>query len=201
MQIILHNVGKRFNRDWIFRHVHLTFESYKQYAIIGNNGSGKSTLLQILAGAIQPIEGKIDWRWENTSVDAIQLTAIAAPYLELIEELNAKELLDFHRKFKRLTATNQDILSAIGLTNAADKVIANYSSGMKQRLKLSLALFSEAPMLLLDEPFTNLDRDGIEIFKQLMNTLPKEKTVIISSNVEEEYATCTELIRLSDFKS
>jgi len=200
MQIILHNVGKRFNRDWIFRHVHLNFEPSKRYAIIGTNGSGKSTLLQILAGAIQPIEGTISWMKNDLAADAIDITAIAAPYLELIEELNALELLDFHRKFKTLNGSNEQILTSVGLANAAEKMIVNYSSGMKQRLKLALVFFSNAPVLLFDEPFTNLDRDGIAIFQQLMDKLPSEKTVIISSNVEEEYAGCTELIRIADYK-
>jgi ABC-type multidrug transport system ATPase subunit len=126
--------------------------------------------------------------------------SIAAPYLELIEELTAIEFLSFHEGFKPLTHTIPQILASVNLENAASKQIRYYSSGMKQRLKLAQAFFSAAPVLLLDEPTSNLDREGTELYKQLIKTQVGNRMIIVSSNVEEEYTFCEKVIRIEDYK-
>ena len=144
MQITLHNVGKRFNRDWIFRHVSYHFLPGKKYAITGSNGSGKSTLLQILAGSLSHNEGKVNFVAGQKPIeeeDSFKQISIAAPYLELIEEMTAGEFLFFHRQFKPLTIADKEILQIVGLEKAINKQIRYYSSGMKQRLKLAQAFF------------------------------------------------------------
>lgn len=205
MQITLSNTGKRFNREWIFRHFSYEFYSGKSYAITGPNGSGKSTLLQVIAGAILHNEGTIEYKNGQQTTVAEQHykdISIAAPYLELIEEMTAKEMLLFHSKFKPLTATLavEDILKTVGLENAIDKQIRYFSSGMKQRLKLAQAFFSNTPVLLLDEPTTNLDADGIALYHTLINNYSKDKLVIVSSNVTQEYDFCEEVIEIGAYK-
>lgn len=206
MQITLTNTGKRYNREWIFRHCSYTFTSGKNYAITGPNGSGKSTLLQVIAGATLHNEGTIEYK------DGDKLTSneqhytnisIAAPYLELIEEMTAKEMLEFHSKFKPLiqSLSIEDMLKTVGLENAINKQLRYFSSGMKQRLKLAQAFFSNTPVLLLDEPTTNLDADGIALYQTLISNYTKDKLVIVSSNVKEEYGFCEEVISIGDFKS
>ncbi len=212
MQITLTNTGKRYNREWIFRHVDYEFNTGKSYAITGPNGSGKSTLLQVIAGAIQHSEGDIiynDTRSrmpdnKNSSpvsaTDAYKYISIATPYLELIEEMTAIEILRFHSTFKKLTKTIPEILAELSLENAANKQIRYFSSGMKQRLKLAQAFFSIDPILLLDEPTTNLDADGIELYHELINKYAKGKLVIVSSNDKQEYSFCEEVISISNYK-
>ena len=159
MQIELNNTGKRYNTDWIFRKVSYRFLPGGRYAITGSNGSGKSTLLQVLAGAVLHNEGQIQYTFQGKAIDvasAFKHISIAAPYLELIEEMNPVEFLNFHASFKKLTQPVNDILRYVQLGHAADKQVRYFSSGMKQRLKLAQAVFSEAPVLLLDEPLTNL---------------------------------------------
>ena len=205
MTISLLNTGKRFNREWIFRHCSYTFTSGKNYAITGPNGSGKSTLLQVIAGATLHNEGTIEYSDEQRTTPNEQHytnISIAAPYLELIEEMTAKEMLQFHSKFKPLIQSLgiEEMLSIVGLENAINKQLRYFSSGMKQRLKLAQAFFSNTPVLLLDEPTTNLDADGIALYQSLISNYTKDKLVIVSSNVKQEYDFCEEVIEIGKYK-
>jgi ABC-type multidrug transport system ATPase subunit len=206
MQIILTNAGKRFNREWIFRNLHYTFSPEKKYAITGANGSGKSTLLQILSGALLLNEGNCEWHFNNTVIepDAVySYISIAAPYFELIEEMTAKEFLNFHCNFKKYinNFSIDFILEEAGLLNAADKQIRFFSSGMKQRLKLAQAIFSEVPFILLDEPCTNLDAAGFNLYYKWIEVYCKNRLLIISSNDKNEYRFCNEEINIQNYKS
>lgn len=202
MKISLQNAGKRFNRDWIFRSCSLDFLPGKRYAITGPNGSGKSTLLQVIAGATTHSEGNIIYTNNDGKniTEPYLHTAIAAPYLELIEEMTATEMLQFHSAFKPLSLPVPQMLSAVQLEKSAAKQIRYFSSGMKQRLKLAQAFFSDVPVLLLDEPTTNLDADGIALYRGLIQQQPGEKLIIISSNVPAEYDFCDETIRVEEYK-
>jgi ABC-type multidrug transport system ATPase subunit len=204
MKIILSDAGKRFNREWVFRHFDYSFFSAQAYAITGPNGSGKSTLLQFIAGAIMPSEGKITYYIENDSPVSVlhPLLSIAAPYLETIEEMTASEFFRFHQGFKPLyTGLGiSEILDRVGLGEAADKQIRYYSSGMKQRIKLAQAFFSDTPLLLLDEPTTNLDAGGIQLYHELIRDLTNERLVIISSNDPLEYSFCKTVIEMNKLK-
>ncbi len=224
MHITLNNVGKRFNREWIFRHCSYEFAAGKTYAITGSNGSGKSTLLQVISGSLTHNEGKIactdseylmlDNQADQSSIqhpassikysvseaEIYQRIAIAAPYLELVEELSAKEMLHFHSGFKQLVLPIAEILQIVGLEKATHKQIRYYSSGMKQRLKLAQAFFSNTPVLLLDEPTTNLDADGTALYHELIKNYTSGKLVIVSSNDKQEYEFCSEVIRIADYK-
>ncbi len=206
MKIWLYDAGKRFNRDWIFRHLTFSFESGNSYAIIGPNGSGKSTLLQLIGGSLEISEGKINWEDAKSSIpdsEVFQKISICAPYLELIEEMTATEFLKFHSQFKPFLqgVTIPTILTAIGLSQAATKQIRNFSSGMKQRLKLAQAIFSDTSSVLLDEPCTNLDEPGYQLYYSLVSDYCKNRLVIVSSNDAKEYSFCNEKINLIDFKS
>jgi ABC-2 type transport system ATP-binding protein len=205
LNISLNNIGKRFNREWIFRHFNYEFLQGKSYAITGSNGSGKSTLLQIIAGATLHSEGEIAWQNVVTlkqivTEKAFQQIAIAAPYLDLIEEMTAMEFLQFHTSFKKLTQPFVAILQEVGLEKAANKQIRYYSSGMKQRLKLAQAFFSDTSVLLLDEPTTNLDDEGIILYQKLLQNYANNKLLIVSSNDKKEYNNCEVIISIGEYK-
>jgi ABC-type multidrug transport system ATPase subunit len=205
MKVSLTDAGKRFNRDWIFRHLNYTFVRGNSYAIIGPNGSGKSTLLQVLSGAMQLSEGNGLWALNNGQLateEIFKQVSVCAPYLEVVEEMTLSEFLEFHRHFKPFlpSLTIQNIVSLIGLEEAADKQIRYYSSGMKQRVKLAQAICSDTPFLLLDEPCTNLDIKGINLYHQLLDEYCKSRLVIVSSNDETEYRFCRERINITDYK-
>ena len=199
MTLSLIDIGKRYNREWIFRNLSYKFKTGKSYAITGPNGSGKSTLLQVIGGALMHNEGSIEYRESN--ILPYQDVSIAAPYLELVEEMTAKEMLNFHAQFKLLVLPINEILQHVGLADAANKQLRYFSSGMKQRLKLAQAFFSDTPILLLDEPATNLDADGIALYHRLINDHTKHRLAIISSNDKLEYDFCEEIIDISKFKS
>ena len=201
VQISLQKAGKRYNKDWIFKDLDYSFEMGQHYALIGNNGSGKSTLLQTISGYATLSKGKIEWGDYNTET-IFQQISVAAPYLELIEEFTTIEQFEFHNRFKpfRKDLTTARMIEMIGLKAATDKQIRYFSSGMKQRLKLALAIFSETPILLLDEPCSNLDKEGYALYHDLIRNYAMHKLIIIGSNDTQEYDYCTKHINLLDYK-
>jgi ABC-2 type transport system ATP-binding protein len=192
MKIRIENLGKKFGNDWIFRHLTLEFSENKIYTVIGANGSGKSTLLQVLAGLQLPTEGEIFYTSENKNIPPEQIfrqIVLASPALELIEELTPTELLQFHLQFKKLAnaLTVTDFLERTRLASARNKPVKYFSSGMKQRLKLGLALFTEAPILLLDEPTANLDAATAAWYREEIQAVTQNRLLLIASNQPSEY--------------
>ncbi|OYZ57120.1 MAG: ABC transporter ATP-binding protein, partial [Sphingobacteriales bacterium 24-40-4] len=173
MKINLEHIGRRFNREWIFRDVNYVFESGSSYAILGANGAGKSTILQVISGSLTSSEGTISYTREGVLLNpenVFEHLSMAAPYLELIEELTLRELIDFHFRFKKYrSGLNRDLtIELMGLKRSEHKAIKNFSSGMKQRVKLALAFCSDTDMILLDEPASNLDQQGLEWYLSLV---------------------------------
>ena len=205
MKISLTDAGKRYNREWIFRNLTHSFETGQSYAITGPNGSGKSTLLQVISGAIQASEGKISWSINDQLINeenVFQQVSICAPYLELVEEMTLVEFLNFHQQFKNfIDGFNTDkIIPILGLEKARDKQIRNFSSGMKQRVKLAQCIFSDTPAVFLDEPCTNFDKEGVALYQQLINEHCKKRMLIVSSNDQQEYGFCQNFIEITDYK-
>ena len=205
MTISLSDAGKRFNRDWIFRHFTFQFEAGQSYAITGPNGSGKSTLLQVLAGSMQTNEGKCEWQANGKALateKVYKYISISAPYLELIEEMSLVEFLGFHSGFKPLLPGLEIpfVAETVGLGKAMHKQIRYFSSGMKQRLKLAQCILTDSPVLLLDEPCTNLDADGVHLYQRLIADYGKERMILVSSNDEVEFAFCEKRINIMDYK-
>lgn len=201
MRITLIDAGKRFNRDWIFRHFDYQFHIGQSYAITGPNGSGKSTLLQAIAGAIELSEGKL--RYEAIPSDQIyKQFSFSAPYLELIEEMTLLEFLRFHGSFKPFLPGIglPEIVARVGLESGADKQIRYFSSGMKQRVKLAQSIFSDTPVILLDEPCTNLDAEGITLYRRLVDEYCGNRLLVVSSNDPQEYDFCVKNIPMKDHK-
>jgi ABC-type multidrug transport system ATPase subunit len=204
MKITLSDAGKRFNREWIFRHFNYQFYSSRAYAITGPNGSGKSTLLQFIAGALMPTEGKLSYNTPGGDevLEHYRVLSIAAPYLETIEEMTASEFFRFHSSFKPLLPGIRipELLERIGLLAASEKQIRYYSSGMKQRIKLGQAFFSDTPVILFDEPTTNLDAPGAALYHELIREYCRDRLVIVSSNDPSEYSFCESVINMELLK-
>ncbi|WP_426326930.1 ABC transporter ATP-binding protein [Pedobacter sp. R-06] len=204
MNISLNNVGRRFNKEWIFRNLSTEFSSGNSYAILGPNGSGKSTLLSVLTGSLSPSEGEISFSdTKEIPVENIyKYISLAAPYLELVETFTLKESIDFHFKFKNFAPglDSKKLITILGLEKAANKQIKYFSSGMKQRTKLALACCTDTPILFLDEPTSNLDVQGINWYRELIENFGKDRLTIIGSNQIQEYDFCTNQIQISDYK-
>ncbi|MES2873068.1 MAG: ABC transporter ATP-binding protein [Bacteroidota bacterium] len=205
MKIILEQIGRRFNREWIFKNVNYTFEAGKTYAILGANGSGKSTLLQLISGSLTSSEGKINYSKNGVQVDIENIfpeLSLAAPYLDLIEEFSLSEHIDFHFQFKKFRKgyDKASLIALLNLLHSEHKSLKNFSSGMKQRVKLALAFCSDTKVLLLDEPTSNLDQQGVEWYRSLISRFSTDRLVIICSNQEHEYSFCQERINVEDYK-
>jgi ABC-type multidrug transport system ATPase subunit len=202
MQVQLDNLGKRYQRHWVFRSLSLSLAAGSSTAILGHNGSGKSTLLRILAGMQPPSEGSISWTADEGKrfepQDVFAQVAFCAPGMDLPEELTLLELLDFHFSFKKPLPglSVPSIIALMGLQAAARKPVADFSSGMKQRVKLAQAIFCNSSLLLLDEPCTNLDDAGVQQYLGWIARYAAARTVVVASNDEREYSFCGQRLRL-----
>jgi ABC-type multidrug transport system ATPase subunit len=205
MKISLEHISKRFQRHWIFKDINYSFTSPGSYAILGPNGSGKSTLMRLIAGMQSTSTGKVHYSINDKAIEGNKVfehLSFCAPSQELVEELTLREFLDFHFSFKKpLDELNTNsIINLIGLGDAADKPIGDYSSGMRQRVKLAQAIFSDTPLLMLDEPCTNLDQAGVEQYREWIETYSKDRLVIIGSNDVREYFFCKEQLDVEGYK-
>ncbi len=206
MNIQIHSLSKRFNKEWIFQSLTLDISSGQKIGVIGSNGSGKSTFIKLISGAELPSKGEIKYFNSKTEIDAAEIYStinFTAPYIDLIEELSCKELINFHLQFKTFqnNLTDDAFIDLVYLKDAEHKFIKNFSSGMKQRLKLGLAICSQSQLLLLDEPCSNLDTKGIELYHNLMDRYNQNRTTIIGSNEHTyELYKIEKTLRITDYK-
>jgi ABC-type multidrug transport system ATPase subunit len=206
MNITCTDIGKKYQGQWIFSNITFDFVENSKTAIIGFNGSGKSTLLSILSGYTTPSKGEVKHRINNRDVSKDEIfnhLSIGSPYIDVPEELSPAELIKTFSPFKPFIENMNEIeiLELLRLSKEAEKPIKYFSSGMKQRLKIGLAILADVPLLLLDEPLSNLDKEGVQWFDDLMQKYIINKTVIIASNtIEEEIKFCKSIIDISNFK-
>lgn len=202
MKICLNQIAKRYQQNWIFKDLSLDIPSGTSLAILGNNGSGKSSLLRIIAAMQTATKGSITYTHNQQNIDSNSLykqLSYAAVGMQLIEEFTLSELLSFHFSFKKSIhqLTVAEIISILDMKNIQSKLVGDFSSGMKQRVKLAQAIFTDAPLLLLDEPCSNLDKHGIAQYQEWMATYQNNRTIIVASNDSNEYSFCKEQIILS----
>ncbi len=203
IQITLSDISKKFNKDVVFKDVTCTLNQNTSTAILGSNGTGKSTLLQIIAGYSIPTSGHIYTTIHNKPLAAehyFKEVSFVAPYMDVIEEMTLLEFFTFHFSFKTTAVPIQKIISYIGLEESTHKYIENFSSGMKQRVKLAQCLFATSSVALLDEPCSNLDTEGIALYHKMIKEFGKNKIIVVASNKEEEYSFCTSQIHLKNYK-
>jgi ABC-type multidrug transport system ATPase subunit len=200
MEILAHNLSKKFRQEYVVRDFSYHFQSGNAYAITGPNGSGKSTLLQLIALFSLPNSGTIEMIGIDPELVYSKII-FAAPYVELIEEYTLTEHLQILRRNHYLPAsvTIESLEEFIELQPDRVKSIKNYSSGMRQKIKLGFALLSQRPILLLDEPTTNFDEQAKQWFFNRLNE-QRHKLIIIASNEKQEIDFCTEKISIVDFK-
>ena len=200
--IVLEGLQKKFGKQHILQDVSYTFNTGSKTVILGSNGSGKSTLIKILSGSLEATEGSPVYTFEGNNVTAKSAglhVGIAAPYVALNPMFSLKETLAFHEQFCpfpegfKLT----DWLYKAGLAAHEDKRLSTFSSGMLQRVRLLLAVANDRPLLLLDEPLSNLDAEGVLFYTELIRSFALSKTIIVGSNYQkDEYSYCTDELLL-----
>ncbi|MEO5975829.1 MAG: ATP-binding cassette domain-containing protein [Chryseolinea sp.] len=203
--ITIQDLGKKFNTEWIFRGMSGTFEPGNIYAITGPNGGGKSTLLQVLWGQVPPSHGTLIYKAGTTVVphdDVYKYLSIATPYMDLIEEFTLEEQVKFHFNLKKARdgLKQSEMIERMYLGNARSKYISNFSSGMRQRVKLALAFYTESSIVFLDEPSTNLDSKAFEWYQSELSRLPAQCLVFIASNQSSEYPSNAQKIDIMSYK-
>lgn len=205
MEIILEDISRRFNQEWIFKNISYQFIQGESYAILGPNGSGKSTFLQVLAGSLAPSNGKLIYSDKGKLIDASHIykhLTLSAPYLELIEEFTLLEIINFHFKFKKMVDgwSPEKLIHLLQLEGSTNKQIRYFSSGMKQRLKLLLAFCSDSPILMLDEPTSNLDAQGVQWYLKMIDMFTADRLLIVCSNQVHEYDFCAHQVNILAYK-
>lgn len=204
MQVKLQNIGKKYDRHFVFRDVSVDLFPNARVAILGGNGSGKSTLLKIISGSLTHSSGTIEFTDERankvSALDYMKCVAFSGPYIEVIEDFSLNEIVVFQSKFKpwRKELTNAQVVELTGLSKVQDRPISKFSSGMRQRVRLALAILADTPVLLLDEPTSNLDAKGVQWFQDLLKDHIEHRILCIGSNHQpSEIALCTSEVNLS----
>lgn len=205
MEIELKDVSVSYYQKRVLKNINYNFEKGKTYAFTGANGSGKSTLVKVLAGVLKPAVGDILYKQNSQVIEVSELPRYlswVAPYINLYEEFDADELYKFHSKFKNPKLGLEQFLEQTNLKDHRKKRIKYYSSGMKQRLKLALALFFECEVLILDEPTVNLDSKYQQWYLEHLKKMIDEAEIliVIASNIPAEYALAHEVIDVENFK-
>jgi len=211
MTIKINQLTKRYNYQVIFKNIDYTFEDGSTYAVLGPNGSGKSTLLKVLSGFLTPSKGSVNYHKKNTqntqntqieNSEVYNQINYAAPYIQLIEDFTLDELLQFHFTFRKLLASInlEEFKNILQLKKVKGKFLNEYSSGMKQRVKLALALLTDSNIVLLDEPLTNLDEAGAKWYNHLVEQYLNNRLLIVASNRLDEYVFCKEQLNILDYK-
>jgi len=204
MELSIQKLTKAFNQKIVFSNLDLEIHSGSRLAITGSNGTGKSTLLKILSGGALPSSGQILYQYQGRRIREDQVykwVHFVAPYNTVIEELTLPELFQFHKALGTLIrfSSYKEWASQLNYPFHPDHRIKTFSSGMKQRLKLGLVLLDDRPLILLDEPGSNLDSQGKEWFYSLLDKLSKEQTLIIATNEPREKDYCSLVLNIEDY--
>ncbi len=204
--VTLENVTKTFGRRLIFQDISQKFTIGKVYGIAGNNGSGKSTLSKIIAGILSPSSGKVNYVSAGKNIIPEKLhnfLGFVSPYLVLYDEFTAAENLLHFSKIRGIKAEIKEmdsLLEEFGLSQRKNDLLRAYSSGMKQRMKFIFALLHHPPLLILDEPTSNLDVEGKNTVYNIIKRRSNSSVIIIASNEESDLSRCDEILELDKFK-
>ncbi|MCS7263571.1 MAG: ABC transporter ATP-binding protein [Armatimonadetes bacterium] len=186
------NLGKAFGRRWLFRRLSFILPHGTSLIILGPNGSGKTTMLRLLCGLLIPTEGHVIWKFGETKLTPIRARfwlGAVLPDCEPYEELTAEENLQMVAELKGIHSKKVgEWFERIGLVTARGQLVREFSSGMKLRLKVAMALIHEPFALLLDEPTAMLDEAGRKLVGELIEEQKQRGVVVIATNDERDVA-------------
>jgi ABC-type multidrug transport system ATPase subunit len=206
LTIQLNNLGKKYNKEWVFRNLTYQINQNDKLVVLGGNGSGKSTLLQVISGFITENEGEVVYRFNGNEIPVDKIKnyiSFASPYIQLVEDFTLTEMIEHTKIFKPFinNFSSEQIIDLLDLKNSTNKLIKQFSSGMKQRLKLGVAILCDTPLLLLDEPVSNLDINAIEWYKKLLTDFSNNRIIIVASNaIKDEFFICDKQLDITEFK-
>lgn len=193
-----HNLSKEFNGKCVVNHINLEINTGEIVGILGVNGAGKTTLLKLLAGLLEPTEGRCSingrdpWSERDKVLKNIGIL-IETPMF--YEHLSAYDNLSIHLEYMEVTCDIRNILEAVGLSGTDHKPVSKFSLGMRQRLAIARCMSHNPKLLLLDEPINGLDPIAIkEIRELLINLKSKGVTIVLSSHILSEIEQTVERV-------
>jgi heme exporter protein A len=187
IQIAGEGLRKEYNRRSVFRDVSFSASSGETLLITGRNGSGKSTLVKIICGVLTPGGGTFTLTPgpHDGPRDRRGLIGLVSPYLQMFEEFSAVENLAIAMGIRGLPfdpARADALLERVAIFPRRHDPVRTYSSGMKQRVKYAFALMHSPPVLVLDEPMSNLDGEGIAIVRTVMADQRRGGILVVATN-------------------
>ena len=199
--VVLESISKLFGRFAALHDVSATLSVGRLYGLLGENGAGKTTLLRIIAGLARPTRGSVTVLGTRDLRQVSGRIGFMAHATLLYEELTARENLDYFSGLypQRSTDSIDEVLDRVGLANVdRRRRIGQYSQGMKQRLALARAMFSSPDLLLLDEPFSNVDSRSISTMSALLGSLRDRGAtlIVITHQVQALAAVADEWITM-----
>jgi heme exporter protein A len=202
------NISKSYNGKIIFKDVNISLTEKSSMVITGRNGSGKSTLLKVISQLIRLDKGKIELDVNGEKISREKFfnkIGFFSPYINLYDELTGFENLDFFYdiKVEKKEGKNEiikELLEKVGLYKRRDDLIRNYSSGMRQRLKLAFSVLNNPQLLLMDEPRTNLDEEGISVVYKIAEEQKNRGILILATNEAEDTSICGTNLNIEDYK-
>ena len=207
IELAAEGIGQRFGRRILFRGLEFVARGGETLAITGSNGSGKSTLVRIVAGVMRPTKGSVRLTLESGQVPESERpfsTGLVAPYLNVYDGFSPRENLAFVARARRLSNARERIdavLDRVTLADRADDLVGTFSSGMKQRMRFAAAMVADPPVMILDEPTSNLDEAGKATVTGIIESCVAEgRVVIVATNDPDEAAACDRTLRVTDFR-
>lgn len=199
-------IAQTFNNRRVWRNISLSVKNGETLGITGHNGSGKTTLLRVLAGILTPTKGTIRCMVEGELLQneaIVRHVGFVAPYLNLYEEFSPLELLLLLTEMRGDKFSEEramKLLEHFRLEERRNEAIRSFSSGMKQRCKYLCALQHEPPLLILDEPMTNLDATGIEAVEVIIKAHQASGgALLIATNDARDLALCSSTLAVTDY--
>lgn len=186
------DLNKSFGNHQVLKNLSFNVPQKSVYGLLGNNGVGKSTTVRLLMGLLRPDQGSLSIFGKSIKDDRIAILSGIGAIIDspsLYYNLTGREFLNITKTIKNLDKTEVDrVIELVGMRRHCDRVIANYSLGMKQRIALAQALMGNPKLLILDEPTNGLDPSGMREIRSLLRALPDETgaTVFLSSHLLDE---------------
>ncbi len=202
------DITKSFNGKVVFKNVNINLTESTSLVVNGRNGSGKSTLLKVISHLIRLDKGKIELKIKDKLISKekyFSKIGFLSPYINLYDELTGQENLDLFYDLKVEQKNNKAeeikyLLEKVGLYKRRDELIRNYSSGMKQRLKIAFAVISKPALLLMDEPRTNLDDEGISVVYKVAEEQKERGILILATNERDDNEICESSLNIEEYK-
>lgn len=195
------DIAQRFQHRMVFSGLSLSLSNAQTLGITGHNGSGKSTLMKILCNVLTPTQGTLQLTLDGASIERDELyhyLGFVSPYMALYEEFTAMEHARINAQLRCIPFDEEATVTTLAMLQLDHRRyddIKTYSSGMKQRMKYALALLHNPLVLLLDEPMTNLDSEGMATVEHIV-AMQRQRGggVIIATNDQRDKTLCDSLL-------